>query len=117
MKRNKGIIVVNQIRYHTVDVEKSRGRKIKINHPVYIFLKINNEYIYVTMTHSIKVKDKEIVELSKNPNYEDKKKSFWVCEIKIDDKENFGRIHKGWKLCKEDIEKIICYFENWMKKR
>ena len=117
MKFNNNLIVLDNIRYHPVDVITSKGKIIKINHPVYIFMKINNEYVYVTITHSPMVKNKEAIELSRNPNQTDGRKSYWVAEIKIDYKENFSRIRKNLNLEKQDRENIICFFEHWIKKR
>ena len=117
MKTNKNLIIVDQIRYHSVDVETKKGKVLKINHPAYIFMKINREYVFVTLTHSSIVKDKMVFKLNNNPNHLDLKKSYWVAEIKIDFKENFSRMHKNMNLDKQDIDEIINYFEQWMKKR
>lgn len=94
-----------EIRFHSVSKNKKR-------HPAYIFLKKGNIYIYVSLTHSPKVDDLVVIKLRKNPNPNDEKDAYWVAEIKIGTKDEFGRIQKDWEVDKLDDLDIRTFFEN-----
>ena len=95
-----------EFRFHKVSVIDKRGKMISVRHPAYVFLEKGNVYIYVTITHSDRIKDVVLIELKKNPNPKDKRKSFWVATIKQDTKDTFGKRQKGWKLDPIDDEEI-----------
>ena len=101
----------NEIRYHSVNVKTRKGKIVLINHPAFIFKEKGNMYIYVTITHSNTVKNYLVIKLNKNPNPNDLKESFWVAEIREDDKNNFGKRHNNWKMAEEDIKAIVDFYE------
>ena len=115
--KNNNTRIKNEIRYHSVKVKTRNGKIILINHPAYVFLEKENIYIYVTITHSKKIKNYLIVKLSKNPNPNDVKDSFWVAEIREDNKDNFGKRHNNWKIEEDDIKAIFDFYKKHKKKR
>ena len=104
----------NQNRYHRKKefrfkdiVTKTKSGKSKIiKHPAYIFLESGELFIYVTLTHSKEIKNVVLIELRKNPNPNDNKKSYYVAETKEDYKINFGNRILNWKMTAEDDKEI-----------
>ena len=88
---------IKQFRYHCVEIMQIKKKK-KIWHPTYVFLLIGNTYRYVIITHSRIVNDEINIELKKNPNPKDNKKSYRSPDIKTDTKDKFGRPRKDWKM-------------------
>ena len=94
-----------EFRYHAIKVQ-ALEKKTKIWHPTYVFLLIGNVYKYVTITHSKVVNGKVFIELRKNPNPKDKRKSYRSKDIFIDTKDNFGKPRKGWILDPDDEKEL-----------
>ena len=107
----------NEIRYHSVEVKTRNGEAISINHPAYIFMEQGDIYIYVTITHSNKVNDCLVVKLTKNPNPNDKTMSFWVAEIRKDNKKNFGKRHNNWAISEEDRKVILEFYNQYLNEK
>ena len=95
-----------EFRFHKVLITNKRKKTISIKHPSYVFLKKGNVYIFVTITHSNKVDGKVLVELRHNPDPNDKRKAYWVTEVKKDTKDTFGRREDKWKMDPEDDKDI-----------
>lgn len=109
----KSIIKKKQeFRYHPEIYISRNGRIIYIVHPAFIILEENGNYIYVTITHSKKVKGKVVLKLNSNPNPKDNKEAYWVMEIRCDKKERFGKKRKKWELAINDINTILNFFYN-----
>ena len=104
-----------EIRFKSVEVTNKSGTIHRVRHPAYIFLEKGNLYIYVIITHSFKVQEYIVIELAKNPNPIDKRKGYWVAEIRKDTKDKFGKKKEGWKLDEEDDAKIRDFFKNIKK--
>lgn len=104
-----------EIRTHDVFVRTKKGRIINIEHPVYVFLEKGSLLIYVTITHSDKVKDRLVVKLRQNPNPKDKRNSYYVAEVKEDVKHSFGHRKHGWIIHPDDDLEIRKLYSN--KKR
>ena len=99
-KKSKKSIIrkKKEFRYHRIQSLNKNGKAIGLRHPSYVFLEKGNIYIYVTITHSDKIDDIVLIELRKNPNPKDKRKSYWVAEIREDTKDTFGKREKGWEM-------------------
>ena len=95
-----------EFRYHNIETLNSKGKKIKIRHPTYVFLEKGNVYIYVSITHSNKLKDTFVIKLRKNPNPKDKRLSYRVSIAQEDTKDSFGRRQINWKMDPEDDNDI-----------
>lgn len=103
----------NEFRYHDIPVISKRGKKRMVAHPTYVYLKKENIYVYVPITHSPFVRHSKVIKLRKNPNPRDKRASYRVIGIKEDSKEMFSKVRKGWKIDPEDEADI----RNEYKKR
>ena len=95
-----------EFRYHKIEVITKSGSKKNIWHPSYVFLEKGNVYIYVSITHSNKVKETIVIKMKRNPNPLDKRDSYWVAEIKYDTKDRFRRRRDGWSIDESDDQKI-----------
>ena len=104
-----------EFRYKSVEIIDNKKKTKRIRHPAYVFLEKGNVLIYVNITHSNSVKNLLVIELSKNPNPEDNRKSFWVAEIRKDTKDKFGRREDGWTMDDEDDLEIRNFFEKTKK--
>lgn len=89
---------LHEFRYHNVDARNKFGKRINIKHPAYVFLRKGNVYIYVTITHSSKVKDYVVIKLRKNPNPLDKKDAYYVAIVKEDIVSNFKKRERDWRI-------------------
>ena len=78
--------------------EDKNGKITKVRHPAYIFLEKGNIWLYVTVTHSKSVDELIVVELRKNPDPNDKRKSYWVAEVKEDTKDSFVKRKTDWSI-------------------
>ena len=83
---------IKQFRYHNVYVIRTNGKPKKFRHPTYAFLLIGNTLLYVIITHSKIVNGEELIELRKNPNPNDKRKSYRSKTIQSDTKDKFGKV-------------------------
>lgn len=115
--KNKRTKTKNEIRYHLVKVKSKAGKILLINHPAFVFMEKDNIYLYVTITHSNKIENLVVIKLSKNPNPNDKKESFWVAEIREDEKKIFGKRHSNWKVAEDDIQSILKFYELYKKEK
>ena len=104
----------HEFRYHDVIVMRN-GKKYRLRHPVYIFLKKGNLYIYVTMTHSNKVDGFIVIRLRQNPNPKDKTPSYYVADIRTDKKDKFGRREDYWIIDPQDDTDIRKLFDETKK--
>ena len=104
-----------EFRYHNVEKINRVGKKIKTMHPAYVFLKKGNLFIYVSITHSNNIKGQIVIQLRKNPNPKDNKKSYYVKEIRIDTKDRFGRIKENWLIDAQDDSDIREFFKETKK--
>ena len=104
---------IKEFRYHTIIVVMENGKIKKIRHPTFVFIEKGNIYIYVPITHSSKVMNLITVELRKNPNPKDSRKSYRIKEFRSDTKDRFGRKQKDWSINCEDEKDI----RNEYKKR
>ena len=116
-KRSKKACLIKsrEFRYHNVCVTTFKGRKKKLRHPAYVFLKQGNTYIYVSITHSKHVDNVFLVKLRKNPNPLDKRESFRTKEIKQDTKDRFGKKNKDWFMDSSDDLEIRQDFDKTKK--
>lgn len=96
---------------HDVKIRNAIKKEIRIKHPAYIFLEKDNLFIYVTLTHSNKVAGLLSIKLRKNPNPNDKLDSYWVAEIREDEKRSFTRIKTKWSIDELDDKDIRDFFE------
>lgn len=96
---------MKEFRYHSIEIILVKKKK-KIWHPTYVFLVIGNTYRYVVITHSPIINGKALIELRKNPNPKDKRKSYRSSEIESDTKDKFGKARAGWKMDPNDDEDI-----------
>ena len=97
-----------EFRFKNIEV-KNNDEVIKIRHPAYIIIQRGNVYIYVTLTHSSSLEDKLVIELRKNPNPSDSKKSYYIAEIKEDLLNKFGKKLENWhadELDDKDIRQL-----------
>ena len=83
-----------EFRFKSISISKNK----KMRHPAYVFLEKGNIYIYVNLTHSNNIDGKVIIKLSKNPDPNDKRDSYFIEEIHEDTKDNFGRRLLGWEM-------------------
>ena len=100
-----------EFRYKVILVKVEGKKIVKIRHPAYIFLEKGNKYIYVSITHSKKVKDKMVIKLIKNPNPNDKRNAYYVVEVRQDTKDKFGKRLNQWLLDENDDEEIRKLYE------
>ena len=98
MKHKKQLKKKSEIRLHNVELKNRNNQLINIMHPAYIFLENNQVFIYVTLTHSDKVRELLTIRLKRNPNPNDRKDAYWVAEIRSDKKENFTKIKKKMEI-------------------
>ena len=97
-----------EFRFKNIEV-KNNDETTKIRHPAYIIVQKGNVYIYVTLTHSSSLEDKIVIELRKNPNPSDSKKSYYIAEIKEDLLDKFGKKLANWyadELDDKDIRQL-----------
>ena len=91
-----------EFRFHSIEIINQKGEVVNSRHPSYVFLEKGNLYIAFPITHSNKVKDLKIIQLSKNPNPKDNRCSYVVIEIIEDTKDRFGKKEKDWSISPED---------------
>lgn len=89
----------------------SRGQIIELKHPAYIFLQKGRICVYVTITHSKKIRGLLLIKLKKNPNPQDKQEAFWVAKIKRGNIKHFGRRKNKWLIDDNDDLKIRDFFD------
>lgn len=91
-----------EFRFHNIEIINQKGITVNSKHPTYVFLQKGNLYIAFPITHSDKIGDLKIVELSTNPNPMDSRKSYIVIEVIEDTKDRFGKKKKNWSISPED---------------
>ena len=72
-----------EFRYHNVEKINRVGKKIKIMHPAYVFLKKGNLFIYVSITHSNSIKGQIVIQLRKNPNPKNNKNHIMLKKLEL----------------------------------
>ncbi len=96
---------------HKLDVFKKRIQGEGKGHPAYIYEKIGDEYKYIGLTTSEKIKFKNGVEiitikLINNPNPNSKEISYVMPYSEQRPTTHFGRKFKNWKFSFKDNETI-----------
>jgi len=93
--------------WHFRDNTKRKEGKNKGKHPSLVVGENKNTYANLGLTHSQKRGHHKNIELEKNPNPKDKKKSFVRNDLQYDDKKYLKTVFKDYKkLSDKDIEKI-----------
>ena len=87
------------------EFRKNNSDKVK-SHPVYIYAKIGNEFKYIGITHAEITQGIKNIVLDKNPNPHDNKKAYARPKAEKEKTSKFGKTLEGWKLSKQDKEKI-----------
>ena len=100
-----------EFRYKDIEVKTKAGKIKHIKHPAFIFLEKEEMYIYVTLTHSKNVPGCIVIKLKKNPNPNDETDSYYVAEIKMDNKIKFGSRILNWKMSTDDEKEIRNFFD------
>ena len=98
--------------------KRSEFRKHKNEpHPKYVYERNNNNYSYLSMTHSPPKYDKNnYVKLSRSANPEDKRDAYIKIMSETDHISNFGARKKGWGFTSAD-KKIVNSIVNKNRRR
>ena len=97
-------------RYRSIKVIDKSGRHLNIRHPAYIIIERGNIYVHVIITHSATLNNKKLIELRKNPNPLDSRKSYRQNELFEATIDKFSKRLNGWKmdpLDDKDIRTLI----------
>lgn len=80
----------------------------KSGHPAYIYAKIGDKFVYIGLTHNDVLKSGiKCIELEKNPNPEDKEKSYVKPYAETLNKNKFSKQpYKNWSFTSNDQKKI-----------
>lgn len=97
--KNKKEIKKNEFRKNNSSIVKS--------HPVYIYAQKGNSYKYIVITHAKITQKIKNIALDKNPNPHDNQKAYARPKAECEKTSKFGKILEGWKLSKQDKEKIL----------
>ncbi len=73
----------------------------KTKHPAYTYSNRNGKYQYVSLTHSDTYDNEFTIPLHKNPNPEDKEKSYILPNPYEDEPRSFSRRY-NWKIHEKD---------------
>jgi len=89
---------------------KDEFRKYKVNgHPSYIYKLEGKDYKFIGITHSNATQGVGNIEFDKNPDPEDKRKSYFKPISEKAKTTKFKKPIKNWKLSSEDRNKIKNY--------
>lgn len=110
MKRNKGRIRGKENKPAPI-YPRHEIRKIQQSgnpadgHPAYIFGKQGYYYLYISLTHSLEIKDEKIktIPLEKNPDPNAKSPAFAKPYPEKLHMRFFGNKKEGWKLSRQDL--------------
>lgn len=82
-----------------------RGRKVNAGHPVYVFEKKDDKFHYIGITHSPVTQGVRNVELERNPNPRDNRKSYIRTKTEI----TSGKLqttYRDWAFTEKDKNKV-----------
>lgn len=98
--------------------KKTEGGKIKKGkHPKLIVDETSADYGFMGLTESPKRGHHKNIELSKNPQKGNTRKSYIRTELRYDNKNNFSEILKSYNLSMQDKEAILKFIERRKKKK
>ena len=89
----------------------------RIDHPAYLLGRNGDKYDYIGITHSDKTNGKNNIPLKKNPNPNDKRKSYVRPTVESDDPKNFGRSYKDWAFGSEDKKTVQKIYDKSKNKK
>lgn len=89
-----------------MDVFKKKKTGFSKNHPTYIYKKVNDNYVYIGITHSPITNNTKNIKLSKNPDPTDNKVAYYIPEAKSDKVSSFGKKYSNWKMPEKDKKEI-----------
>ena len=90
-------------------------RKKKEKHPQLIVDANKTSFKSMNITHSSKHGKHNNIELKKNPNPNDERKSYLRKDIIEDFKFNFSREFKNYELSDEDVDELIIFLKSKKK--
>lgn len=97
-------------KFYNVNNKESRG------HPAYIYAKVGGKLKYLGITHGEISKGVKNIELIKNPDPTDAKKSYIRPKAGEAKQKHIGKEHKNWKFSKEDRPTVASLIRQNKKK-
>ena len=82
-----------------------RGRKVNAGHPVYVFDKKEDTFHYIGITHSPITQGVRNIELERNPNPNDERKSYARQKTEITS-DKLQTTYRDWSFTEKDKRKI-----------
>ena len=92
-----------------------RGRKVNAGHPVYVYDKKEGKYMYIGLTHSAITQGVRNIELERNPNPNDERKSYARPKTETTS-EKLQTRYTNWNFTEKDKKKIKGIIKNNKKK-
>ena len=96
-KKKEKISPKNEFRINKLDPRK---------HPVHIFARAGNDYVFFVITHSEQTRGVKNIKLHKNPDPRDKDKSYFNPKPRRQRVSSFGNVKTNFVLSKIDDEKM-----------
>ena len=86
-------------------LKRKKQDLVKIIQRIFI-KKINDDYIFVGVTHSDVTNNTKNIQLSKNPDSTDNKPAYYIPEASSDKVSSFGKKYSNWKMPEKDKKEI-----------
>ena len=86
-------------------LKRKKQDLVKIIQRIFI-KKINDDYIFVGITHSDVTNNTKNIQLSKNPDPTDNKPAYYIPEASSDKVSSFGKKYSNWKMPEKDKKEI-----------
>jgi hypothetical protein len=96
------------------EFRKANDKK-NAGHPAYIYAKVGKKYKFIGLTHAELTKDIKNIPLDRNPDPNDKRKSYLRPKADSQNRSTFGKPLEGWRFGESDkpkVKKIIDESEN-----
>lgn len=78
----------------------------KSGHPAYIYEKVDDEFVFIGITHSEITNDTKNIRLEQNPDPNDKRTAYAKPVSESDKQNRFGKRKKDWKIGNKDRQKV-----------
>lgn len=75
-------------------------------HPAYIFAKVDDEFLFLGITHADVTRGIKNIQLDSNPDSKDNMPAYIKNVVEHDKSNQFSEPHKGWIFSEEDKEKV-----------